>query len=92
MAALSKKDLVNGNKYNRAEGMKRAWLYVKSPFTTMYRNDFGWALQRAWLDAKEVMEEQNAPEPECYFKPNRSVEMLRACSCSDNMRRGNVCW
>lgn len=92
MAALRKKDLVKDGQYNRAEIIKRAWMYVKNPLNTMYRGNFKWALKRAWLDAKEELEMLNTPEPEYHFNRNVSVAALRACSCSDNMRRGNVCW
>jgi hypothetical protein len=45
MAALRRKDLISGGKYNRTEVMKRAWGYVKNPFNTQYRGHFKWALE-----------------------------------------------
>lgn len=84
MAALRKKDLVIGNKYNRAEIMKRAWAYVKNPLNAQYRGHFRWALQRAWLDAKEVMDDLNAPEPVYTFNPN-----VRPCDLRPHGRANN---
>lgn len=73
MAALRKKDLVKDGQYNRAEIMKRAWMYVKNPLNTMYRGNFKWALKRAWQDAKEVVEMLESPAPE--YKSNRNVSV-----------------
>ena len=92
MAALDRNNLVKNGKYNLAEIMKRAWAYVKDPFCTQYRNNFKAALKAAWIDAKLVMDEVMKPKKETVWNPNVSVAMLRAASCSENMRRGNVCW
>lgn len=88
MAALRRKDLVIGNKYNRAEVMKRAWGYVKNPFNTQYRGHFKWALERAWLDAKEVMGDLNVPEPACTFNPNIKPSDLRPHGRANNFMYG----
>ena len=88
MAALRKKDLVIGNKYNRAEIMRRAWAYKNDKFCTQYRNNFRWALQRAWLDAKEVMRELNAPEPVYTFNPNIRPSDLRPHGRANNFMYG----
>lgn len=90
MAALERKNLVKDGKYHRAEIMKRAWAYVKNPFCTQYRNNFKAALKAAWIDAKLVMDEVMKPKKETVWNPNVSVAMLRAASCSENIRRGNV--
>ena len=77
MAHLKKENLVKDGKYKKAEIMKRAWAYVKHPFNTQYRGNFKWALERAWLDAKGVMEDLNAPEPTYTFNPNIRPSDLR---------------
>ena len=92
MAALRKKDLVIGNKYNRAEVMKRAWAYVKSPFCTQYRKDFKGALHAAWVDAKLVMDElllEKEREGKPLF-PNKglSVADLRPSGRANNFMYG----
>lgn len=91
MAALDRKNLVKGGKYNLSEIMKRAWAYVKNPFCTQYRNNFKAALKAAWIDAKMVMDEVMKPYKKTVWNPNVSAAMLRAASCSENMRRGHVC-
>lgn len=92
MAALNKENLVKGGKFNLTEIMKRAWAYVKNPFSTQYRNNFKAALKAAWSDAKAVMNEMKEEWKPFVVNPNVSVELLRSVSCSDNMRRNNVCW
>lgn len=92
MASLRIKDLVKGGKFSRADILKRAWGYKNDRMCTQYRNDWKGAIKQAWADARMEMERQNAPEPEYHFNRNVSVAMLRACSCSEDMRRGNVCW
>lgn len=88
MAALRRKDLVKDGKYNRSEIMKRALAYVKNPFNTQYRGHFNWALQRAWLDAKEVMDELNAPEPVYTFNPHIRPSDLRPHGRANNFMYG----
>lgn len=89
MAALRRKDLVKDGKYNRAEIMRRAWMYMKNPLTPC--RSFKAALHKAWVDAKVQLELNQLDDEPCFNK-NVSVAMLRSVSCSDNMRRGNVCW
>ena len=91
MAALRKEELVKDGKYNRSEIMRRAWAYVRSPFTTMYRNDFRMALNAAWVDAKIERERQMAEDRPIVFNPHLTTEMLRSFFSRD-MRNGNVCW
>ena len=77
MAALRRKDLVKDGKYNRAEVMKRAWMYTKNPFSTEYRGRFKSALRAAWIDARLEMERQSEPDTPPYFNKNVSVADIR---------------
>lgn len=88
MAHLKKENLVKDGKYNKAEIMKRAWAYVKNPFNTQYRGNFKWALERAWLDAKGVMEDLNTPEPTYTFNPNIRPSDLRPSGRANNFMYG----
>ena len=88
MAALRKKDLVIGNKYNRAEIMRRAWAYYRNPFNTVYRGNFKRALQDAWLDARIEMKERNEPEQELKFNPNIRPSDLRPHGRANNFMYG----
>ena len=92
MAALRKENLVKDGKFNRAEIMKRAWAYVKNPFSTQYRNNFKAALKAAWLDAKMVMNEARAEQDEKpMFNGVNLYGVFRATSSSRDMRNGTVC-
>lgn len=88
MAALRKKDLVIGNKYNRAEIMRRAWAYYRNPFNTVYRGNFKRALQDAWLDARIEMKERNEPEQEIKFNSNIRPSDLRPHGRVNNFMYG----
>ena len=88
MAALRKKDLVIGNKYNRSEIMRRAWAYYRNQFNTVYRGNFNRALQDAWLDARIEMKERNEPEQEIKFNPNIRPLDLRPHGRANNFMYG----
>lgn len=88
MAALRKKDLVIGNKYNRAEVMKRAWAYYRNLFNTVYRDNFKRALQDAWLDARIEMKERSEPEGELKFNPHIRPSDLRPQGRANNFMYG----
>lgn len=91
MASLNRKNLVKDGKYNKSEIMKRAWAYMKSPFSTQYRNDFKGALKAAWVDAKLVMDEiarEKANEGKPIF-PMKGLRMADLYN-SYNMIHGYV--
>ena len=88
MAALDRNNLVKDGKFNRAEIMKRAWAYVKNPFSTQYRKNFKATLKAAWTDARCVMSERD--EQELSFNKVNLYGVMRAQSASVDMRRGTV--
>lgn len=89
MAALDRNNLVKDGKFNRAEIMKRAWAYVKNPFSTQYRKNFKAALKAAWTDARCVMSESKVQE--AIFNNVDLYGVMRVASASVDMRYGTVC-
>ena len=89
MAALDRNNLVKDGKFNRAEIMKRAWAYVKNPFSTQYRKNFKAALKAAWADARCVMAEMKM-EDTPKFNGVNLYGVMRAQSASVDMRCGTV--
>lgn len=85
--ALDRNNLVKDGKFNRAEIMKRAWAYVKNPFSTQYRNNFKGALKAAWAEARLVMSESRLEDKDFPMKGLRVVNLYN----SVNMRMGYAC-
>lgn len=85
MAGYSKKNLVKDGKYNRAEIMRRAWMYMKSPLTPC--RSFKAALHKAWVDAKVQMDLDRLDDAP-FFNPNVSVADLRPSGRVNNFMYG----
>lgn len=72
------KALIKNGRYDMAAIMRKAWAYVKSPFTTAYRKDFRGALKTAWADARVAMDACKASISEAAPEVNRGNVLKRA--------------